>query len=144
LTSIERFTNWHIAFKALLFARLGMLAFAVPHAPAQIYQQPAPFAWSLPQIPTGTVMVSTYNGKITEFNQTGTMLGQLDTTTGSLEGGSIFEFLRYITDCDPQQVMKFDPTGALIGSFGGPYGGQCFQEPSSITLDAAGNVYIGQ
>jgi hypothetical protein len=95
LTSIERFTNWHIAFKALLFARLGMLAFAVPHAPAQIYQQPAPFAWSLPQIPTGTVMVSTYNGKITEFNQTGTMLGQLDTTTGSLEGGSILEFLRY-------------------------------------------------
>jgi outer membrane protein assembly factor BamB len=92
-------------------------------------------------------MVSTYNGKITEFNQTGTMLGQLDTTTGSLEGGSIFDTAGnfFVTDHDPQQVMKFDPTGALIGSFGGPYGGQCFQEPSSflwaIALDPDGTSF---
>jgi hypothetical protein len=38
---------------------------------------------SAADIATGTVMVSTGSGKVTEFTQTGTMITQIDTTTGA-------------------------------------------------------------
>jgi len=100
---------------------------------------------SAADIATGTVMVSTGSGKVTEFTQTGTMITQIDTTTGApLTTGSVFDTAGnfYVTDFDAQQgqVTKFDPTGFLIGPFGGPYNA----EPESIVLDAAGNFYVGQ
>lgn len=95
------------------------------------------------QIASGTVMVATGNGKVTEFDQNGNMLGQLDTTTRSFEMGSpAFDSAGNILvpDSTANQVTKFDPTGALIGPFGGPY--NVF--PKSIAFDATGNVYVGQ
>src|ERR1700676_387130 len=75
-------------------------------------------------IAKGTVMVSTGSGKVTEFDQNGNNLGQLDTTTGSTyTSGSAFDSAGnfFVTDFSAQQVTKFDPTGALIGSFGSGY-----------------------
>ena len=98
---------------------------------------------SAADIATGTVMVSTGSGKVTEFTQTGTMITQIDTTTGApFTTGSVFDTAGnfYVTDFNAQQVTKFDPTGFLIGPFGGPYNA----DPESITLDAAGNFYVGQ
>jgi streptogramin lyase len=94
-------------------------------------------------IAKGTVMVSTGSGKVTEFDQDGNNLGQLDTTTGSTyTAGSEFDSAGnfFVTDFSAQQVTKFDPTGALIGSFGSGYNA----DPESVFVDAAGNFYIGQ
>jgi streptogramin lyase len=95
-------------------------------------------------ISTGTVMVGTGAGKVTEFDQTGVNLGQLDTTTASHEEtGSAFDSSGnfFTTDFEANQVTKFDPSGVLIGSFGiGGYSA----DPESILFDATGNVYVGQ
>src|SRR5450755_1053903 len=64
-------------------------------------------------IPNGTVMVSTGNGLVTEFDQDGNILGQLDTTTGSFyTTGSVFDSAGnfFVTDFTASQVTKFDPT----------------------------------
>ena len=95
-------------------------------------------------IAKGTVMVGTGSGKVTEFTQDGTMLGQLDTTTGSSEmTGSIFDSAGnfFTTAFEANTVSKFDPMGVLlVKNFGGPYN----THPESITIDKAGNFYVGQ
>jgi streptogramin lyase len=94
-------------------------------------------------IAKGTVMVSTGTGLVTEFDQNGNNLGQIDTTTGSTyTAGSAFDATGnfFVTDFSAQQVTKFDPTGALIGSFGSGYNA----DPESVIFDRSGNVYVGQ
>ena len=100
----------------------------------------APQASAAP-IAIGTVMVSTGSGKVTEFTQTGTMIKQLDTTTGStFMTGSMFDSAGnfYVTDFSTLAVTKFDPSGILIGPFGSGY-----TRPESIIHDSAGIVYVG-
>jgi streptogramin lyase len=95
------------------------------------------------QIATGTVMASTGTGKVSKYDPTGTLLGQLDTATGAaFTTGSIFDSVGnfYVTDFGNNAVTKFDPTGTLIGSFGSGYNAS----PESVILDAVGNVYVGQ
>jgi sugar lactone lactonase YvrE len=97
------------------------------------------------QIAPGTVMASTGNGKVSMFSPDGTFLGQLDTTTGTpFIAGSVFDSAGnfYVTDFFAQAVTKFDPTGTLIGS--GFFGSGYNANPESVTLDAAGNIYVGQ
>ena len=130
--------DWFTAMEKMVSPRMrmgfvlmliGLLTLAVQYAGAQIAK--------------GTVMVSTGSGKVTEFDQIGTNLGQLDTTTGSTyTTGSEFDSAGnfFVTDFSAQQVTKFDPTGALIGSFGSGYN----SDPESVIFDAAGNVYVGQ
>lgn len=94
-------------------------------------------------IANGTVMVGTGSGKVTEFTQSGTLLGQLDTTTDSTEEtGSAFDSSGnfFVTDFEANQVTEFDPMGALIGAFGSGYN----LHPESIAFDASGHVFIGQ
>ena len=102
----------------------------------------APQASAAP-IATGTVMVSTDSGKVTEFTQDGTMITQIDTMTGgTFTTGSMFDAAGnfYVTTFNGQQVTKFDPTGFLIGPFGSGYNA----DPESILHDAAGIIYVGQ
>ena len=95
-------------------------------------------------IPAGTVMVSTGEGKVTMFDQNGINLGQLDTTTGGNgdTSGSTFDPAGnfFVTVFSRQLVIKFDPTGTLIGPFGSGY----HSDPESILVDASGNFYVGQ
>jgi DNA-binding beta-propeller fold protein YncE len=103
----------------------------------------APQASAAP-IAIGTVMVSTGNGRVTEFTQTGTVITQLNTTTGSSETtGSAFDSVGnfFVTDFEAQKLSKFDPSGILLAaSFAGPFNA----DPESIAFDAAGNFYVGQ
>jgi hypothetical protein len=96
-------------------------------------------------IPDGTVLVGTGNGFVTEFDQNGNMLGQLNTMTGAPgdeQTGGAFDTLGnyFVTDFEENMVTKFDPTGALIGAFGSGY--NLF--PESILFDASGNAFVGQ
>src|SRR5579859_2043664 len=80
---------------------IGLLTPAVQYAAAGV-------------IAKGTVMVSTGSGLVTEYDQTGNNLGQIDTTTGSTyTAGSQFDSAGnfFVTDFSGQQVTKFDPTG---------------------------------
>jgi hypothetical protein len=99
-----------------------------------------------PPIPTGTVMVGTGNGLYTEFKPDGTMITQLDTTSGAPEEtGCGFDPLTgdfYTTNFASNSVSKFDPSGTFIELFGSGYN----MHPESIVFDGATpeNVYIGQ
>jgi streptogramin lyase len=127
-TVVEKMVSTRMRMGFVLML-IGLLALAVQYAGAQIAK--------------GTVMVSTGSGLVTEFDQDGNNLGQIDTTTGSVNtAGSAFDSAGnfFVTDFQAQQVTKFDPTGALIGSFGSGYNA----DPESVIFDAAGNVYVGQ
>jgi streptogramin lyase len=128
-TAMEKMVSTRMCMGFVLML-IGLLTPAVQYAAGGV-------------IAKGTVMVSTGSGKVTEFDQIGTNLGQLDTTTGSTyTTGSEFDSAGnfFVTDFSAQQVTKFDPTGALIGSFGSGYN----SDPESVFFDAAGNVYVGQ
>jgi hypothetical protein len=128
-TAMEKMVSTRMCMGFVLML-IGLLTLAVQFAAGQV-------------IATGTVMASTGNGRVTEFSQTGTLLTQLDTTTGALETtGSAFDASGnfFVTDFSAQQVTKFDPTGVLIGSFGSGYNA----DPESVVFDGAGNVYVGQ
>jgi hypothetical protein len=59
-------------------------------------------------------MVGTGNGDVTEFTQSGVILGQINTMTGSAEEtGSAFDSSGnfFVTDFEGNQVTKFDPSG---------------------------------
>jgi streptogramin lyase len=128
-TAMEKMVSTRMCMGFVLML-IGLLTPAVQYAAGGV-------------IAKGTVMVSTGSGLVTEYDQTGTNLGQIDTTTGSFNTtGSEFDSAGnfFVTDFQAQQVTKFDPTGALIGSFGSGYN----SDPESVFFDAAGNVYVGQ
>ena len=128
-TAMEKMVSTRMCMGFVLML-IGLLTLAVQYAAGGV-------------IANGTVMASTGNGRVTEFSQPGTLLTQLDTTTGSLETtGSAFDGSGnfFVTDFQANNVTKFDPTGALIGSFGSGYN----VDPESVIFDASGNVYVGQ
>lgn len=128
--------------KSRFTSRLKVAALALPIA----------FFWAVTNGPAsafaavianGTVMLGTGNGKVTEFDQNGNILGQLDTTTGTVEEtGSAFDSSGnfFVTGFVANQITKFDPSGTLIGSFGSGYN----TDPESIVFEASGNVFVGQ
>jgi outer membrane protein assembly factor BamB len=119
-----------------LMLALLLAGWAIANAPASAHAG---------VIPNGTVMLGTVNGFVTEFDQNGNMLGQLNTMTGApgddQDGGAFDSSGNYfVTDFNEQMVTKFDPSGVLIGPFGAGYN----MSPESIVFDAAGNAYVGQ
>jgi hypothetical protein len=96
-------------------------------------------------IPNGTLMVSIGNGLVQEWDTTTTpptFVAVLDTTVLAVTAGSMFDIAGnfYVTDFSGSDVTKFDPTGALLGSFGSGYA----LLPESITPNAAGDFFVGQ
>src|SRR5579864_2809896 len=97
-------------------------------------------------IPTGTVMVATGNGLYTEYTQNGTLITQLDTTSGApAVAGCAFDPLSgnfFTTNFSTSTVSEFDPTGAFIKLFGSGYNAH----PESIVFDGANpeSVFVGQ
>ncbi len=120
---------------AVLGAALLAVGWLVAYSPNRVSATPV--------IPFGTVMASTQNGLVTEFDQTGVMLGQIYNGMGGATAGSVFDTSGnfYVSDFVNQRSTKFDPTGALItNTFGGGYN----EDPESITLNAVGDVFVGQ
>lgn len=121
-----------IRIGALLLSLIGVVAFDVPHAGAQV------------PIPKGTVMVSVGGGNVQEWNpSTPALIATINTNVIGFTTGSAFDSSGnfYVTDFGNGAVTKFDPTGANPVAFGtGSYG----PTPESILFSSAGNAYVGQ
>ncbi len=95
---------------------------------------------------TGDVFVGVGGGKVKHFSPTGTLLDTLDSTTGSAENlGMAFDTAGNLySTCSfgvGNTVAKYDNMGNLLdASWGGPYN----LNPESISIDMAGNIYVGQ
>lgn len=95
----------------------------------------------------GEVFAGVGTGLIKRFSATGTLLQTLDTTSGCSEdlgmafdlSGNLYSTAAFGT-CGTGKVFKFDTNGTLIGPFGSGFS----DSTESITLDATGNVYVGQ
>jgi len=91
----------------------------------------------------GDVLAGADFGHIYQFGPDGSLLGTLDTTTGSSHTtGMCFDSSGdlYVTTFDNNAVSKFDNTGSLVnGSFASG-----LSEPESCVVDAAGDIYVGQ
>jgi uncharacterized repeat protein (TIGR01451 family) len=128
---ITRLRRGRIRIGALLLSLIGVLAFDVPHAGAQV------------PIPNGTVMVSVGNGQVQEWNPSPTpaLITTISTGFTGFTTGSAFDSSGnfYVTDFSSSAVTKFDPTGANPVAFGSGY-----NEPESILFSSAGNAYVGQ
>lgn len=92
----------------------------------------------------GDVYAGIGSGLVAHYTAGGTFIENLDSTTGSSEstgmcfdaGGNLIA-----TMFSANTVSKFSPTGALLAAnFGTGYN----QHPESCTVNAAGNVFIGQ
>lgn len=98
-----------------------------------------PFTFQL-----GDIVAGTGTGHYKVFDSSGNFLTTLDTTTGSSEDtGGAFDASGnlYVTNFTANSVSKFDINGNLLtANFGGPYN----SHPESVTIDAAGHIYIGQ
>src|SRR5450631_4300900 len=106
--------------------RIAAAAFDRHWLPKVLLASVSPFvfaaAFGVPQasaapIATDTVMVGTGFGIVTEFTQTGTVITQLNTTSGSSEmTGSTFDSAGnfFTTSFEANVLSKFDPSGVLL------------------------------
>jgi hypothetical protein len=92
--------------------------------------------------PGGDVFVSVGNGFVQERQPDGTLVQTLNTGKGGETTGLAFDSARnlYVTAFTASDVVKFDPSGSVVGSFGSGYDAH----PESILFDASGNAYVGQ
>ena len=101
-------------------------------------------AFAAAVIPKGTLMVSTYNGLVQEWDTSTappTFVRLLD--TGTIQtAGSVFDVAWnfYVADFAANTVGKFDPTGALLGNFGSGYDSL----PASVIVNSASALFAGQ
>ncbi len=92
----------------------------------------------------GDLFISVSNGQVQWRGPDGTLKATLDTQTASLTNGLAFDasdnlYVASQSGRNPA-VSRFDPSGNLLGTFGGPYNAG----PESIQIDTASNVYVGQ
>lgn len=102
------------------------------------------FAQGAPPPPAvGDVYASTCNksGKILRFRPDGPLAQTLDTGTSDCLTGSVFDAQGnfYVTDFFGGTIVKFDPTGKLIGPFASG-----LSTPESIVFDGSGNIYVSE
>jgi sugar lactone lactonase YvrE len=90
----------------------------------------------------GDVLGAVGNGSVKHFDPSGTLLDTLVGAPSTFTTGMAFDSdgNLYATGFDGEAVSKFDTLGNFLGTFGTGYDAH----PESITLDAAGNVYVGQ
>jgi outer membrane protein assembly factor BamB len=93
-------------------------------------------------IVNGDVLVSDgSSGHVLEFTPSGTLVrsvatDQPDFTGSAFDGSGNF----YVTSFTGESVVKFDPSGNRVGTFGSGYGAN----PESIVFNSAGDAYVGQ
>lgn len=92
----------------------------------------------------GDVFVGVGSGRIKRFDQNGTLLQTLDTTTGSSEDtGMCFDAAGnlYATIFSVNKMAKFDNSGTLLNA---NWGSGFNQHPESCVVNIAQSIYAGQ
>jgi RHS repeat-associated protein len=92
----------------------------------------------------GDLFVSIGQGRVQWRHADGTLVGTLNTVTGSTyTTGSTFDAAGnfFVTDFDANAVSKFDNSGNLVSSY---FGSGYNSDPESILADASGDFYVGQ
>jgi hypothetical protein len=105
-----------------------------------------------PTFQTGDVFVAigglSSTGKVQWYRKDGTFVATLDTGQANTEtAGMAFDASGnlYATVFEANNVVKFDHSGNLLGTFGSGYGNvEIPNHPESILFDSAGNVNVGQ
>ncbi len=124
--------NLYQKIKQVILTTLVMGAFSVlATVPAHAYN-------------AGDIFAGVGNGQIYRYDQTGTLLQVLNTTSGSSEQtGMCFDAPGnlYSTNFTANNMAKFDNVGTLT-TF--PWGGPFSTHPESCVVDGAGNVYTGE
>jgi len=76
---------------------------------------------------------------ITEWGSGGTGNGQFESPWGAV----VLNGVVYVTDTKRNNVQAFDTSGHYLGQWGGTGAGAFqFNQPSGITTDASGNIYV--
>jgi WD40 repeat protein len=92
----------------------------------------------------GDIVVGVGSGQYKVFDPSGNFLTTLDTTSGAPEDtGGAFDANGnlFVTNFASQSVSEFNSSGTLINaSFGSGYNA----DPESITINSAGNIFVGQ
>lgn len=102
----------------------------------------APSSQTVSTSDTPTLFVGVSNGQITQFDESGKALKNLNTSQGGTITGMAFDWLDslYATDFTANGVTKFNGNGSVTGNFGSGYNCQ----PESIVFDNAGDAYVGE
>lgn len=120
---------------------LGVVGWAVSALPPQqVNASGVAFA-------VGDVLAGIGHGQISHFAPTGTLRDTLNTGTGCNEDlgmafdkpGNLYATAAF-GSCGTGTVSKFDKMGNLVGPFGSGYS----RSTESITINAAGDVFVGQ
>jgi hypothetical protein len=109
-------------------------------------------AQSPPTFQTGDVFVAigglSSTGKVQWYRKNGTLVATLDTGQANTEtAGMAFDASGnlYAAVFEANNVVKFDHSGNLLGTFGSGFGTVDIpNHPESIVFDSAGNAYVGQ
>jgi len=94
-------------------------------------------AAQIPPYRTGDIFVSTLDGTVYRYDQpTGLLMQTLDSGIRRFMSGLAFDKLGnlYVAVFGAERVVKFDPSGNLIGNFGSGYG----RFPKSVIVDPDG------
>ncbi len=92
---------------------------------------------------TGDVFAAVGNGNVNVYSAAGTFLQTLSTGAGGFTTGMAFDPGGdvLVTNFSNNTIYKFDPTGALLGTFASGPTGTLSNE--SMVRDLAGNFYVG-
>jgi hypothetical protein len=108
-----------------------------------VAQAPAVQAAGVAYTPGDVFAGSASGGKIKHFNSVGVLKDTLDTGTACFDlTGMAFDANNNLlaTSYGCTEVFKFDKMGNLVGPFGSGYS----SHTESVTLNAAGHVFVGQ
>lgn len=92
----------------------------------------------------GDVFVGAGNGIVKQFDEDGTHLEDLDTTSGStFQTGMCFDTAGnlYTTNFSTGDMSKFDSMGNLVAH---PWGGPFTGNPTDCAADSSGNIYVSE